>query len=959
MKFFYRSLLFSFFIMILSMKICYASVDYSVGLDFNSLIEKEIEIGEYKHVEYDGGYEKGSSPLIWIVKKFDEQNERLLLVNKYAIDKKVYSNENKSIWESSDIRDWLENDFCNSFIQTEKVQISGLNLPFFADGKVFINENCELDDLGTTCKNNSNFESWWTKTPATEKTVIFVKGEDIKTMGTAAKATNIFVRPCVNLNLSNVVYFDESNKFSFVTENVVGNLECSTENKKINFGENLRLDLQINSDKIDNSYSVNYKIVSDGKIVLYGESGVQDKISLKTDELEIGRYKVYIWLEKNNSSSNETSEPKEFLLEVDEFSSEVNKIYFSSLVHRKNFSKDICIDIEGKNFLANDRLQIKFFDEVGIEKLCESKIINEDKEKLSINIESYKLEMLEQGNYFIKIYLIRNDEIVCEKNFEEKYVVSNMPIVSEIILSASSFNISLCESNVLFEVKFDGLEDADRIVSGNAFIFDESENEICEANNFDYGCQKKYFGNFYLPDKVSVGNYKIGVLFKIRNDFIGDEYEISGSSSIFSVIKSKLSKPKFNLPSGKYYAPCAVNLSSIENADIFYTTDGTFPNEGSRIYTSPFNFGVGNYNLKAIAIKKNYEESEVAAVDYELILNSLGSKNYADDNENNANGGKVAVENNRGRVIKIENIKLLDGSVIIFPTKQNLIDLADENKNINLNLVGVENAIIEFNKKIISDISNDFSGMQINLKDFGRVSFNRDFWNNFIDKNLSLEILHGSFVVNINVDGKNYFSSDYKDKFDASFCFADENNFEKGSFVVFKYVNGKKEIVPQSFYDDKNKVMRFKTNFFGKFDVLYNNIEFSDSNNSDVKFLAARKIINGIGENKFMPYNKVKRADFLIMLMKSFDIKIDNGLIDNFSDCSNKYFSDYIATAKKLKLINGVGQNKFGPEKFLTYHDMFNMSKKVCNVKKNHDAKKDFVSRLEAAKFLSELLRDF
>ena len=81
-------------------------------------------------------------------------------------------------------------------------------------------------------------------------------------------------------------------------------------------------------------------------------------------------------------------------------------------------------------------------------------------------------------------------------------------------------------------------------------------------------------------------------------------------------------------------------------------------------------------------------------------------------------------------------------------------------------------------------------------------------------------------------------------------------------------------------------------------------------------------VINGIGNGKFLPGNNVTRADFLIMVMKTYGIEVDSNITDNFSDAGNMYYTKYLGTAKGLGLVSGVGNNKYSPKAPITRQDM-------------------------------------
>lgn len=96
--------------------------------------------------------------------------------------------------------------------------------------------------------------------------------------------------------------------------------------------------------------------------------------------------------------------------------------------------------------------------------------------------------------------------------------------------------------------------------------------------------------------------------------------------------------------------------------------------------------------------------------------------------------------------------------------------------------------------------------------------------------------------------------------------------------------------------------------------------------------LYERNIIKGVGNGKFEPKRNITRADFLIMVMNFYGIEPEDNISDNFSDAGNKYYTKYLATAKKLGLIYGVGDNLYLPEKNMTRQDIFVILYRIQNI---------------------------
>lgn len=107
-----------------------------------------------------------------------------------------------------------------------------------------------------------------------------------------------------------------------------------------------------------------------------------------------------------------------------------------------------------------------------------------------------------------------------------------------------------------------------------------------------------------------------------------------------------------------------------------------------------------------------------------------------------------------------------------------------------------------------------------------------------------------------------------------------------------------------------------------KFNDVNSNVWYYNA----ITALSAAKIVQGIGNNMFDPAANITRADFLIMIMNMAEIKPATTWTDNFSDAgTNRYYSGYLAKAKELDIVNGVGNNMFAPNENITRQDMVTM----------------------------------
>ena len=136
--------------------------------------------------------------------------------------------------------------------------------------------------------------------------------------------------------------------------------------------------------------------------------------------------------------------------------------------------------------------------------------------------------------------------------------------------------------------------------------------------------------------------------------------------------------------------------------------------------------------------------------------------------------------------------------------------------------------------------------------------------------------------------------------------------------------------VPYGHYDSATETITVSITRFGYYAVGYNKIIFNDVPesawyNKAVSFIAARSITLGTGSGNYSPDANLTRGQFIVMLMKTYDISLDVNSKDNFSDSGNTYYTGYLAAAKRLGLSSGVGNNMFAPDKQITRQEMFTL----------------------------------
>lgn len=152
---------------------------------------------------------------------------------------------------------------------------------------------------------------------------------------------------------------------------------------------------------------------------------------------------------------------------------------------------------------------------------------------------------------------------------------------------------------------------------------------------------------------------------------------------------------------------------------------------------------------------------------------------------------------------------------------------------------------------------------------------------------------------------------------------------EDPNAVVIYYIDadGRPQVVSNCSYDQQTGTVRFTTSHFSRYAVGHNEVSFSDVTAGDwyagaVDFVAARGITTGTGDNLFSPDATLTRGQFLVMVMRAYGIAPDSSPQDNFADAGNDYYTGYLATAKRLGIASGVGNDCYAPDQAITRQEM-------------------------------------
>ena len=93
-------------------------------------------------------------------------------------------------------------------------------------------------------------------------------------------------------------------------------------------------------------------------------------------------------------------------------------------------------------------------------------------------------------------------------------------------------------------------------------------------------------------------------------------------STTFTVTQPIVVSPSFSPANGNVLSTQSLTISSAdEDAQVYYTTDGSTPTTSSSRYTSPLSFGsigTGSHTIKAIAAKASYSDSPIVSADFTI-----------------------------------------------------------------------------------------------------------------------------------------------------------------------------------------------------------------------------------------------------------------------------------------------------------------------------------------------------
>ena len=106
------------------------------------------------------------------------------------------------------------------------------------------------------------------------------------------------------------------------------------------------------------------------------------------------------------------------------------------------------------------------------------------------------------------------------------------------------------------------------------------------------------------------------------------------------------------------------------------------------------------------------------------------------------------------------------------------------------------------------------------------------------------------------------------------------------------------------------------------YSVVWHPLEFNDVTNhwakESINNMGSRMVVNGTGNDVFNPNQDITRAEFAAMIVRGLGLKLEDGP-SSFNDVkTTDWYSSAVNTAYEYKLINGFGDNTFLPNEKIT-----------------------------------------
>ena len=140
---------------------------------------------------------------------------------------------------------------------------------------------------------------------------------------------------------------------------------------------------------------------------------------------------------------------------------------------------------------------------------------------------------------------------------------------------------------------------------------------------------------------------------------------------------------------------------------------------------------------------------------------------------------------------------------------------------------------------------------------------------------------------------------------------------------------GNVNYLTNSSYDSNTHMLMFDVPHFSIYGIGYkeDKLTFADIKDhwarADIKFVTARGLLNGTGNNLFSPNTSMTRGMFVTALGRLSGIDINSYKTSSFADVKEgTYYIPYVEWAVEKNLVKGIGNKAFAPNKTITREEM-------------------------------------
>lgn len=217
----------------------------------------------------------------------------------------------------------------------------------------------------------------------------------------------------------------------------------------------------------------------------------------------------------------------------------------------------------------------------------------------------------------IGIFLIAS---VCVVMLYKHYSLDYQYACAEKCIAAEEYDMAITYFNRALELDPDSVD----------LKFSLAEVYFLKNNKIEY--------EFYLREIIKDTNAsseqlesaygKLIAIYRARKDYktINEMLLASNNESVMSKYQSYIAaNPVFSVKEGNYTSIQPLKLTNSGTGNIYYTLDGTAPNENSLLYTAPILLEDGDYCVKACYINELGVSSEVVTMNYNIEIALLPS----------------------------------------------------------------------------------------------------------------------------------------------------------------------------------------------------------------------------------------------------------------------------------------------------------------------------------------------